>query len=100
MNAEAPRCKHGYRDYCVHCEAEAAPRCEHGNPYYCGFCGSVGSGYVKNAVTCGICQAPADKTPSCYQCQANPNHVGDLTVGIFTDHNEWGVCDDGLIRWR
>ena len=40
---------------------------------------------VKNAIACGICQAGADRYDILYQCQANPNHVGDLYVGIFTD---------------
>jgi hypothetical protein len=40
---------------------------------------------VKNAVACGICQAPADRYNNRFQCQDNSNHVGDLNVGIFTD---------------
>jgi hypothetical protein len=40
---------------------------------------------VKNAVTCGVCQSPADRYKYLYVCQANPNHLGDLYVGIFTD---------------
>ena len=40
---------------------------------------------VKNACRCRICQAPADRYHWGFQCQANPNHMGDLVVGIFTD---------------
>lgn len=40
---------------------------------------------VRNAVTCGICQSPADRHANRFQCQANPNHWGDLSVGIFSD---------------
>lgn len=40
---------------------------------------------VRNAVTCGICQSPADRYNNRFQCQAHPGHVGDLNVGIFSD---------------
>lgn len=41
---------------------------------------------VKNAVTCTLCHSPADLHNNCfYQCQKNPNHIGDTFVGIFTD---------------
>jgi hypothetical protein len=40
---------------------------------------------VLNAVTCGICQSPADKHGAIYICQANPNHMGDRMTGIFND---------------
>ena len=41
---------------------------------------------VKNAVQCSICQSPADlHNRMYYQCQKNPNHLGDTFVGIFTD---------------
>lgn len=40
---------------------------------------------VKNAMRCGICQSPADRYDFGFQCQANPNHMGDLNVGIFSD---------------
>jgi len=41
---------------------------------------------VKNAVTCTICQSGADLiNKSYYQCQSNPNHMGDTFVGIFSD---------------
>ena len=41
---------------------------------------------TKNAVTCTLCQSPADLiNNSYYQCQSNPNHVGDLFVGIFSN---------------
>lgn len=40
---------------------------------------------VKNAVRCGICNAPADRHEHCFVCQANPNHLGDMNVGIFSD---------------
>ena len=39
-----------------------------------------------NAVTCGICQSPADLLHcGIYVCQKNLNHRGDTFVGIFTD---------------
>ena len=40
---------------------------------------------VKNAVRCGICNSAADRYVNRFQCQSNPNHVGDLNVGIFSD---------------
>jgi hypothetical protein len=40
---------------------------------------------VKNAIHCGICQAPADRYDWGFLCRANPNHMGDLIVGIFSD---------------
>jgi hypothetical protein len=40
---------------------------------------------VRNAVTCRICRSPADRHHTFYQCQANPAHLGDLYVGIFSD---------------
>lgn len=40
---------------------------------------------VKNAVTCTICQSPADRYSNMFVCQANKNHLGDLNVGIFSD---------------
>lgn len=40
---------------------------------------------VKNAVHCRICGSAADKHPNMYICQKNPNHIGDLIVGILTD---------------
>lgn len=40
---------------------------------------------VRNAVHCGICDGSADRYINWFQCQNNPNHVGDLTVGIFSD---------------
>jgi len=41
---------------------------------------------VKNAVRRTICQSPADlHNKMYYQCQQNPNHLGDTWVGIFTD---------------
>ncbi|KKN66046.1 hypothetical protein LCGC14_0475240 [marine sediment metagenome] len=41
---------------------------------------------VKNAVTCTICQSPADRLKcGLFICQKNPNHVGDGVMGIFTD---------------
>ena len=40
---------------------------------------------VKNAVRCGICNASADRYSTYFQCSENPNHVGDLYVGIFSD---------------
>lgn len=40
---------------------------------------------AKNAVRCGICGAPADRYANHFGCQANPAHMGDLNVGIFSD---------------
>lgn len=40
---------------------------------------------ARNAVPCGICQAPADRYDWGFQCQAQAGHVGDLIVGIFSD---------------
>jgi hypothetical protein len=40
---------------------------------------------TKNAMACGICGGPADRYRNHFQCQKNPNHVGDLIVGIFSD---------------
>jgi len=40
---------------------------------------------VLNAVTCTICQSPADRYRNYFQCKSNPNHLGDLNVGIFSD---------------
>ena len=40
---------------------------------------------VKNAATCGICGAPADRYAMHFECQANPCHVSCLNVLIFTD---------------
>src|SRR3979490_2788210 len=40
---------------------------------------------VCNAVTCGICQSPADRYSNMFVCQANPSHLGDLNVGTFSD---------------
>ena len=39
----------------------------------------------ERAVHCGICQSLADRYCNRFQCRANPNHVGDLIVGIFSD---------------
>lgn len=38
-----------------------------------------------NAVRCGVCGKGADRYANRFQCQDNPNHVGDLNVGIFSD---------------
>lgn len=40
---------------------------------------------VKNARHCGVCGAGADLYGWGYQCQANSNHMGDPTVGLFDD---------------
>lgn len=40
---------------------------------------------VRNARPCTICGAPSDRYDFGFQCQANPAHVGDPTVGIFDD---------------
>ncbi len=40
---------------------------------------------TRNAVQCGVCQSPAHRYSNCFQCSSNPNHMGDLNVGIFTD---------------
>lgn len=42
----------------------------------------------RNAINCGICQAPADRYAHYYQCQKNPNHLGDIEDGRFTDRTE------------
>lgn len=39
----------------------------------------------KNACSCRICGAAADRYANWFQCQSNPSHVGDLFVGIFSD---------------
>lgn len=60
---------------------------------------SVAGDIVKNAVTCTICQSPADfhvqgrmetipgrSIPTgYYQCHSNKGHIGDTTMGIFSD---------------
>jgi hypothetical protein len=44
---------------------------------------------TENAVTCTLCQSPADLiNNSYYQCQGNPNHLGDTCVDIFSDLSE------------
>ena len=41
---------------------------------------------VKNAVTCSLCQSPADLiNKTYYQCQKFPGHVGDVLARIFSD---------------
>ena len=40
---------------------------------------------TKNAVTCSVCSSPTDRFINYFQCQKNPNHLGDLFVGIFSD---------------
>ena len=40
---------------------------------------------VRNACRCGVCGSGADRYIHLFQCQANPGHMGDLTVGIFSD---------------
>lgn len=52
---------------------------------------------IKNVMRCGICQSPADRiggpekvyghhNPNWYyRCQANPNHIADPFVAIFSD---------------
>lgn len=40
---------------------------------------------VKNARRCGICGSSADRYIHTFECQTNPDHVGDLMVGIFSD---------------
>ena len=46
---------------------------------------STESDIVRNAVRCTLCGSSADKYGALYRCQANPCHVGDMFVGIFTD---------------
>ena len=51
-----------------------------------------GDGMIcKSAVTCGICQSPADRYAHMFQCSKHPGHVGDLVVGIFIDLTHEGV---------
>lgn len=41
---------------------------------------------TKNAVTCTICNSPADLVSGThYECPKNPAHMGDTFVGIFND---------------
>jgi hypothetical protein len=40
---------------------------------------------TKNAIKCGICYFSVDRYVNRFQCQKNPNHIGDLNVGIFCD---------------
>lgn len=40
---------------------------------------------TKDAVTCGVCGSLAARYSNRFQCQKNPNHVGDLVFGIFSD---------------
>lgn len=40
---------------------------------------------VKNACRCRICGANADRYQNMFRCQANPGHVADTFVGIFSD---------------
>lgn len=39
----------------------------------------------KNAVSCGICKAPAHRYKKMFMCSVNCNHVADTFVGIFSD---------------
>lgn len=46
----------------------------------------VHPGPVKNARPCGICGSNADKTKTgTFVCQANPAHMADGVVGIWSD---------------
>lgn len=40
---------------------------------------------TRNARACGVCGSGADRYHWGYQCQADPNHHGDPTMGLFTD---------------
>jgi hypothetical protein len=40
---------------------------------------------TKNACECTICNSPAEVSGTHYECQQNPNHMGDTFVGIFSD---------------
>lgn len=40
---------------------------------------------TKNACQCLVCGANADRFQNRFQCQVNPNHIGDLVVGRFSD---------------
>lgn len=40
---------------------------------------------VRNAVTCSICGAPADRYAWGFQCQRHSGHVADFNTGIFSD---------------
>jgi hypothetical protein len=66
---------------------EEAPVCEHGHRYYCGHCRTPrGTKFpIKGAVTCRLCQSPADREERMFVCQSNRNHVADLITGIFSD---------------
>ena len=54
---------------------------------------------VKNAVRCRVCGAAADRHENRFECQANPNHVGDLNVGIFSDLTHPEREDTGDAQW-
>ena len=41
---------------------------------------------IKNACRCGVCGGGADKYNGSYVCQENPNHLGDIRLGMFSDH--------------
>ena len=41
--------------------------------------------FVRNAVQCRICGAPADRHGSIFQCQKTPGHIADTMTGIFSD---------------
>lgn len=42
---------------------------------------------TKNAVTCRICGANADRFNYGFQCQSDPAHFADLVTGIFSDRS-------------
>lgn len=42
---------------------------------------------IVNARRCGVCGAGADRYEWGLQCQANPSHLGDSFLGIFSDHS-------------
>lgn len=42
---------------------------------------------IKNARQCRVCGAGADLYNGGYVCQDNPNHMGDRTLGLFSDHS-------------
>lgn len=42
---------------------------------------------IKNVRSCGICGGGADMYNGAYVCQKNPNHLGDITLGLFSDHS-------------
>lgn len=55
---------------------------------------------TKNARTCSLCNSMADRYSNRFQCQLNPNHMGDLFVGIFTDLTNPSPCNSVGVNER